>query len=198
MNIVNVGYDSTNYYVLGNASGRLLIDTGWPGTMPKIVAALKRATVNLSEIGYLLVTHFHPDHAGLVQELKNRGLRLLLPEIQVPAIPLLRTCIKPSFPYIEINLNDNLKFRLEESRAVLAGIGFAGTILSTPGHSNDSITLVLDDGSAFTGDLYPPMMADPAAQAAVARSWEAIRARGAKRIYPGHGPIRPIADVVSY
>ena len=35
MNIVNVGYDSTNYYVLGLNATRLLIDVGWPGTLPK-------------------------------------------------------------------------------------------------------------------------------------------------------------------
>ena len=33
MNIVDVGYDSTNYYVLGASSNRLLVDVGWPGTL---------------------------------------------------------------------------------------------------------------------------------------------------------------------
>lgn len=73
MNIVNVGYDSTNYYLLEAKGGKLLIDCGWPGTLPKLMAELKRKGISASEIKYLLITHFHPDHAGITQELKKLG-----------------------------------------------------------------------------------------------------------------------------
>ena len=78
MNIVNVGYDSTNYYVLGASTNRLLIDVGWPGTLPRLLATLKRKDIALQEIGYLLITHYHPDHAGLAQEVKTNGVRLIV------------------------------------------------------------------------------------------------------------------------
>ena len=64
MNIVNVGYDSTHYYVLISTNTRLLIDIGWPGTRPKLVANLRRKDIAFADIDYLLVTHYHPDHAG--------------------------------------------------------------------------------------------------------------------------------------
>src|SRR5215207_10576166 len=86
MNIINVGYDSTNYYALETTNGKLLVDCGWPGTLPKLSAELKRKGSTLKEIKYLLVTHFHPDHAGLVQELKNQGIKLILPECQLDFI----------------------------------------------------------------------------------------------------------------
>ena len=70
--IINVGYASTNYYVLGSSTTRLLIDVGWPGTLPRLRANLRRTGIPLQDIGYLLVTHYHPDHAGLAQELKAR------------------------------------------------------------------------------------------------------------------------------
>ena len=70
MNIVNVGYHSTNYYALDILSGKLLVDCGWPGTLPQFRAELKRKDIAPSEIKYVLVTHFHPDHAGLVEEFK--------------------------------------------------------------------------------------------------------------------------------
>ena len=82
MNIINVGYDSTNYYALEIKNGKLLVDCGWPGTLPKLTAELKRKGSSLNEIKYLLVTHFHPDHAGLVQELKNQGIKFILLECQ--------------------------------------------------------------------------------------------------------------------
>src|SRR5688500_9574144 len=82
MNIINVGYDSTNYYIIEDKSGKLLVDCGWPGTLPKFSAELKRKGISVNEIKYLLVTHFHPDHAGLTQELKNQGAKFLLFECQ--------------------------------------------------------------------------------------------------------------------
>ena len=33
---------------------------------------MRKGTIPLQDIGYLLVTHYHPDHAGLAQELKAR------------------------------------------------------------------------------------------------------------------------------
>ena len=77
MNIVNVGYQSTNYYAMQIKDGKLLVDCGWPGTLPQFTAQLKRKDIAPGEIKYLLVTHFHPDHAGLTQELKKLGAKLI-------------------------------------------------------------------------------------------------------------------------
>jgi ribonuclease/clavin/mitogillin len=191
MNIVNVGYDSTNYYVLGQSHARLLIDVGWPGTLPKLLANLKRKDILLQDIRYLLVTHYHPDHAGLAQEVKDQGVRLIVMDSQLPAIPLLKMHMKPVNPYVDIHLDDNLSLTLADSRDFLRGIGIDGEIISTPGHSDDSITLILDEGLAFTGDLLGPMHVADEARPQAELSWEKIRSHHIKTIYPGHGPIRP-------
>lgn len=39
------------------------------------------------------------------------------------------------------------------SRALLKGIGIEGELIPTPGHSDDSISLVTDEGHGLTGDL---------------------------------------------
>ena len=62
--IVNVGYRSTNYWVVSAGTSRLLVDLGWPGTMGKLSASLDRIGVPLNEIRYGLATHYHIDHAG--------------------------------------------------------------------------------------------------------------------------------------
>ena len=186
MNIVNVSYDSTNYYLIEFKSGKLLVDCGWPGTLPKFSAQLKRKGIALKEIKYLLVTHFHPDHAGLTQELKNQGIKFLLLDCQIDFIPQLTEFFKgKAYPYVEINQNDNRILKLEESRKFLAGIGLSGEILHTPGHSDDSITLILDDGFAFTGDLHPSFMNIDDAK--TRESWEKIYRHKITRIFPGHG-----------
>lgn len=196
MNIVNVGYASTNYYVLGAHANRLLVDVGWPGTLARLLATLKRKGIALQDIGYLLVTHYHPDHAGLAQELKAAGVRLIVLEQQLVAIPMLKTYMKPINPYVEISLHDNEQISTAASRAFLKRIGIAGEIAWTPGHSDDSVTLVLDEGAAFTGDLPRPGFADEQASAVVQRSWDTLRALGARTIYPGHAPayLLPLAS----
>jgi glyoxylase-like metal-dependent hydrolase (beta-lactamase superfamily II) len=59
-------------------------------------------------------------------------------------------------------------------------------LIDTPGHSADSISLVLDSGMAFTGDLVPPSLVAEEAQAVTAQSWARLRAHGAQTIYPAH------------
>jgi ribonuclease/clavin/mitogillin len=192
MNIVNVGYDSTNYYVIGAGKNRLLVDVGWPGTMGKLLAMLRRKGIAIDEIRHLLATHYHPDHAGLVQEVKNAGVRLMVMEGQGEAIPRLKQWMKPEMHYVDIDLRDNTEVRLAESRTFLAKLGIAGEVVSTPGHSEDSVTLVLDSGEAFTGDLQGEARADEADLATVKNSWAKIRALNVRTVHPGHGPVRPI------
>lgn len=191
LNIVNVGYDSTNYYVIETATTKLLVDVGFPETLPKLRHALQRTGIALSAIAYLLVTHYHPDHAGLAQEVKQQGATLIVLDHQVAAIPTLRWHMKPQYHYLEITLDDNVTISTAQSRAFLRGIGIDGEIIATPGHSDDSVTLVLDAGMAFTGDLPPPhMVADDGG--VLADSWAQIRARKVQTIYPGHGPVHQL------
>ena len=193
MTIVNVGYRSTNYWVVSAGSSRLLVDLGWPGTMGTMRANLERMGVPIREIRYGLATHYHIDHAGLAQEFKQAGVPLLVLETQVPAIPLMKSWIKSRDHYVDIATHDNVTIPFAESRMVLGRIGIAGEILRTPGHSEDSVTLLLDDGSAFTGDLTHPALVDNDNADAVAASWRLLRERGATGVYPGHGPAHPLS-----
>ena len=156
MNILSVGYGSTNYYLIGQNTTRLLIDVGWLGTLPKLLSIFKRKRVPLQDVKYLLVTHYHPDHAGLVQEVKSIGIQLVVLENQLSFIPKLRKYMKPGNPFLEITLDDNLNLSFKDSRALLLHLGIEGEIIHTPGHTDDSISLILDDGIAFTGDLPGP------------------------------------------
>lgn len=189
--IVNVGYRSTNVWVVSAGTSRLLVDLGWPGTMDTLRSNLQRMDIPLCEIRYGLATHYHIDHAGLAQDLKLAGVPLLVIDVQQPFIPLLRRHIKPTDRFTEITLHDNVVITAAESRALLARVGIPGEILHTPGHSDDSVSLLLDSGEVFTGDLtHPSLMTD--AEAEVTRtSWQRLRDRGATTVYAGHGPIRP-------
>ncbi|MGL5172458.1 MAG: MBL fold metallo-hydrolase, partial [Olsenella sp.] len=56
----------TRCYLVG---GVLLVDTGWAGTLRELFASLKREDVPLADVRYLIVTHYHPDHMGIAQDL---------------------------------------------------------------------------------------------------------------------------------
>jgi glyoxylase-like metal-dependent hydrolase (beta-lactamase superfamily II) len=93
---------------------------------------------------------------------------------------------------LEITLDDNLVISCDESRALLEEAGIPGEILHTPGHSDDSISLLLDDGAVFTGDLTPPQYVGLEDPEVVRAGWRLLRERGATRVYPAHGPVRSL------
>jgi glyoxylase-like metal-dependent hydrolase (beta-lactamase superfamily II) len=189
--IVNVGYRSTNYWVVSAGAARLLVDIGWPGTLGTMKANLKRMGVPMGEIRYALATHYHIDHAGLAEELKREGIPLLVLDVQVDAIPRMKTWTKPWDHYVDITGDGNVIISFEQSRSLLSQMGIAGEILHTPGHSDHCVSLLLDDGSVFTGDLPLEVFAydNPVALA----TWRLLRQKGAARVYPAHGSILELA-----
>ncbi len=174
MNIINLGYRSTHYYALEIPTGLFLVDCGWPGRMGEFAAVAKRQGVDLRQIKFILVTHYHMDHAGLAQELKNLGATLIVMESQVGYPKLLADFLRPKhLGYTEIIEETNLVLKFSASRAFLAKLGLAGEIIPTPGHSADHVTLILDEGHAFTGDL-PPRSLVSDEQTDLKASWNSI------------------------
>lgn len=193
--IVNVGYRSTNYWVISAGTARVLVDLGWPGRMGEMRANLKRMDIPIEEIRYALATHYHIDHAGLGQELKLAGVPLLVLDVQVEAIPLMKTWTKPQDNYVEITPDGNIVISCDQSRQLLADIGIRGEIVHTPGHSDDSVSFLLDNGAVFTGDLTHPHFVGMEDPQVVAASWRLLQEKGATQIYPGHGPVIPMHTV---
>lgn len=193
VSIVNVGYRSTNFWVLSAGRSRLLVDLGWPGMFATLEANLRRMDIPLTEIRHGLATHYHMDHAGAAQDLKNRGMRLIVTPEQVSSIAPMKAFMKKADNYTDITPDDNLVVPLAESRAFLATLGFDGEIVHTPGHSDDSVSLLLDDGCVFTGDLTHPALMTEETAGTVTKSWRTLVERGATTVYAGHGGVRPIS-----
>lgn len=196
LSILNAGHRSTNVWVLSTGRARLLVDLGWPGQLGALLAALRRLDVPVAEITHGFATHYHIDHAGGAEELKAHGMTLVVTPEQVDAIPRMAQWTTPADRYVPITMRQARVVPLAESRAFLAGLGFAGEFVHTPGHSDDSVSLVLDSGEAFTGDLTRPSMAPEADAAIVQASWSALAARGATTVYGGHGAPTPLAHVL--
>ena len=54
--IVNVGYRSTNFWVVSAGRNRLLVDLGWPGMAGALFANLERMGVPLDELQAIRMT----------------------------------------------------------------------------------------------------------------------------------------------
>ena len=192
LSIVNVGYRSTNFWVLSVGTSRLLVDLGWMGMFAALEAELKRKDIPLNEITHGFATHFHGDHAGAAQDLKNQGMRLFVTPEQVPHIISMQQWMKPADNYTEIRIDDNVVVPITESRTYLKTLGFDGQFVHTPGHSDDSVSLLLDSSEVFTGDLTHPQFITEEEASVTLKSWATLRELGAKMVYAGHGPVRLI------
>ncbi len=60
-----------NSFLLDNDDGLALIDTGVPGSAPKILEAIREIGRQPADLRSILVTHCHVDHAGSLAELKR-------------------------------------------------------------------------------------------------------------------------------
>ena len=84
--VTKIKYGNTNTFFIKGSKANILIDTDYAGTLYAFYKALKEAGLKVSDITYLLATHYHPDHIGLVSELMDQGVKLLILESQLPYV----------------------------------------------------------------------------------------------------------------
>ncbi|MDO5826571.1 MAG: MBL fold metallo-hydrolase, partial [Methanosphaera sp.] len=80
--MIKLRYGNTNTFFIRGSHGGLLVDTDYAGTLPGFYKALKQNDIRVSDIKYVLATHYHPDHMGLISELMKQGVKLLLIDTQ--------------------------------------------------------------------------------------------------------------------
>ena len=186
--IIELKYTNTNTYLIEGAKGRLLFDTGWAGTFPDFCRALGERKIPVQEIDYLMISHFHPDHMGIAEEIARQGVTIVIADVQRDFIHssdhiLIKDKHAGFLPIREEGLRI---IAIEESRSFLQELGIDGEMIYTPGHSDDSISLWLDDGSLLVGDLNPLYELDMHRGTVIEDSWRKLLRRDPKVIYYGH------------
>lgn len=173
--------EGTNTWFLRGAAatesdGCLVIDAGPPGE--EHVAAVAAHGAALGKIELILLTHGHIDHSG--------GSARLAELTGAPVLAL-----NPAFGE-PLHAGDTLR---------QAGITLE--IISTPGHSADSLSFYLrDDNAVLTGDTIlgrgTTVVAWPdGALRPYLESLKVLREYGDAAVLPGHGPELPSAGRVA-
>ena len=79
-------YGNTKCYLVQGTKKNILIDTDWAGTLLKFFKSLGEHNLKVQDIDYLFITHYHPDHMGLAQDLMNYGIKLVVLDTQLKYI----------------------------------------------------------------------------------------------------------------
>ena len=149
--------------------GLTLVDTGLPGSADKILAAIRKGGKNPDDIQRIILTHWHPDHAGSAAELKRRTkARLYAHALDAPLLEQGDGSSRPQ--HLTPGLLNWLVFQLfikrtsslipavqvDERLADNDVLPIAGglRVIHTPGHSAGHIALLLEqEGVLIAGDL---------------------------------------------
>jgi len=189
MTIIPLTHKHAHAYIIDDDDTKIMFDAGWPSSFPVFKNIMRENGIVPGEIKYLVVSYFHPDHAGIVQIMKDHGTTLLLHECQKEAATQINSFFikHPDEAYCSLVSGGNHVITTDESQTLLREIRFCGEIIPTPGHSADSVSLVMDRDCAFTGDLPPLETASMWDGSAVSKSWRDILSHGIKTVYPAHG-----------
>jgi glyoxylase-like metal-dependent hydrolase (beta-lactamase superfamily II) len=210
-------------YLIETEGGLFLVDAGFLGTKPLVLRAIRALGRRPEELRYVFITHPHLDHFGGLAALRERyDFGIGAHPLAVPAIAAGgkefspgRTPFAKWVAWLARTSLPHLKFRgagpvrgLENGQS-LHSLGLPGRVVHTPGHTESCISLVLDDGTAFTGDLVQgvnPLTGRPAAPSmawslrAATQSWRALLQSGIERVLPAHGGAMPagtLAEMLS-
>ena len=216
----------TRCYLLKCTGGYLLVDAYYPQYYPWFEQKLADLGIATSDVKYLLLTHHHDDHAGFAAELvRSTGCQVIAHRHAVLPLsqgrsegtdkPVNRrsrmalavyTLSHKEFRFPPLTLTGNDVVIKGDNDGLLKEIGIDGVILHTPGHTRDSISVLLSDGSAFVGDAamnflrwtgmgHRPIVVEDIK--IVYESWQKLRERGARVIYPSHGRPFPVTELAA-
>lgn len=210
----------TNCYLLKLKYGFLLIDCGNVHDKDSFLKTLGNLETTLKDIRYLFLTHHHNDHCGLMKYITSEN-----PSVQVIMSRKCAEYLKAAIHFKHDNekyANHTLRMIIEtyskldkhwsdrfapyyvrkhdiiiehDDISILPQLGMEGKIILTPGHTEDSISLIagctafVGDAARnmlnFTGMPYYPILYYDAGKCR--ESWRKLAEFGAKTIFPAHG-----------
>lgn len=205
---ITLGFD--HCYIIRD-KGAIMIDGGAPKKLKEFTKAIEEISIKPEDIKLMIMTHGHWDHIGSAKEIKEftgakiamheqekewleKGLKPLPPGVTLWG-SIFKGIMAMFMPLVKIPTTD-VDLVLGDEGLSLDEYGIPGKVIYTPGHSPGSVSVLLDTGDAFVGDMamnkFPlrfgpgmPIFAEDLQK--LKESWKLLLDRGAKTIYPAHG-----------
>jgi len=144
----------------------ILVDVGLARDEPRVTAWLARKQIAPRDLGAIILTHAHADHAGAVGALAQRsGAPVVLGSGDVSTVryggaagssaPTGIRRVLASIGLIQAYppLPRDVPVIAVETELRLEALGGVGSVMPVPGHTPGSIAVVLDTGDAIVGDV---------------------------------------------
>lgn len=203
---VRVGY--SNSILVANGSNSILVDTGVKGPLQPFKILFRQFNVHPTDIKLIVLTHTHYDHTGNLKALAEfTGAKVIvhkneynnlkngfipIPDGNSPTTRFISKLGKLFYPKyaspkaFQADLVNEDEFDLNE-------FGVNGKIISTPGHTMGSQSVLLANtlisGDTFinirNGIIFPHFADHPRL---LLETWQQLFDLGIEVIYPGHGP----------
>ena len=210
--IISARVGFSNSVLIVNGSNSIIIDTGVRGNLHHFKTLFKQFRLNAGDIKLIILTHTHYDHTGNLKSLAElTGAKVLVHKNEFENL-------KNGFIPIPKGLGNYTRFISNIGRIVypkyaspkpfvadlinkneydLAEFGIDGKILSTPGHTAGSQSVIIGkkliSGDTFihmpNGVIFPHFCDDPKTLLA---TWQKLFDLGIEEIYPGHGKPFPV------
>ncbi|HPM88767.1 MAG TPA: MBL fold metallo-hydrolase [Bacteroidales bacterium] len=204
--VIQILSGRSNVFLLANNQSRILIDTG-PGSM---WTALQRRLdrLQIRQVDLLILTHSHFDHAANAARIKEKykarviihqtetkylasGDNILPVGTNIVAKFLVKTIAKQfnsiaGYSPCDYDITFDYSFELTD-------YGFNGYLVHTPGHTQGSISVIIDNEIALVGDtmfgifwgtVFPPFASD---QNLLIKSWGKLLETRCRLFIPSHG-----------
>ncbi|CUH96539.1 hypothetical protein P22_2629 [Propionispora sp. 2/2-37] len=156
--------------LLVQAQGIILVDTGIRVSQDKYRAAFVELGIHMEDIQLIVITHGHADHFGHAADLQEwtgapvmchrLAVKALAGGEQAPVVPRnalgerALKLLRPNLPLLARPVQPDLV--MDEAAFDLHPYGIPGEIIATPGHTDCSLSLLLDSGEAIVGDILVP------------------------------------------
>lgn len=156
--------------LLVRAQGTVLVDTGIRVSQNKYRAVFAELGIRMEDVQLIVITHGHADHFGHAADLKQwTGAPVMCHRLavsalaggeQAPVVPRnalgekALKLLRPNLPLLARPVQPDII--MEEPAFDLRPYGILGKVIPTPGHTDCSLSLVLDSGEAIVGDILVP------------------------------------------
>ena len=200
--------------------GAIIVDGGDTKKTNEFMQGLETISLKPEDIKLIVITHGHFDHIGTAAEIKKitgakiamherekdwleKGLMPLPPGLSIWGTVLLGIMKIFMVPFRTITPTQ-VDIVLDDNEFSLKDYDILGKVIHTPGHSSGSVSVLLETGDAFVGDLAMntlPMRFSPGLPVfgdsleMIKNSWRLLLNQGAKMVYPAHGNPFPVGII---